>query len=320
MATLPDLSTLGRFPASKRKWALASWCRFPTESAFGGTPRFSDMLAITQKSEELGFDGAWFADHFIVRNDDVQELRGVWEGWTTIAGVAAATQRISLGIFVTCVLFRNPGIIAKSAEMVDEISDGRLILGLGAGWHQPDFDMFGLPFDHRVSRFEDAVNIISPLLRNGHADFQGQYYQANDAYNLPRGPRAAEGGPPILIGTKSPRMMRLTAQFADIWNSDWHHDAEEVVPMLKALDEACESVGRDPKSLVRTARQQSRHAGLSRRASESDHRFTRGDGRKDRHLPRSRPQALCGWSRSRTPTTLEYFARVVELLDKDEGL
>jgi alkanesulfonate monooxygenase SsuD/methylene tetrahydromethanopterin reductase-like flavin-dependent oxidoreductase (luciferase family) len=320
LATIPDLSTLGRFPASKRKMGIGIMVPISDKSAFGGTPRFSDMLAITQKAEELGFDGAWFADHFIVRNDDVQELRGVWEGWTTIAGIAAATQRISLGIFVTCVLFRNPGIIAKSAEMVDEISDGRLILGLGAGWHQPDFDMFGLPFDHRVSRFEDAVNIISPLLRNGYADFQGQYYQANDAYNLPRGPRAGEGGPPILIGTKSPRMMRLTAQFADIWNSDWHHDAEEVVPMLKALDEACESVGRDPKSLVRTAGSNLAMPGY---LGVRPNPITGSPEEMAEKIATFRDLGLKHYVAGLdpcTPATLEYFARVVELLDKDEGL
>lgn len=319
-STLPDLSTLGRFPASKRKMGIGIMVPISDKSAFGGTPRFSDMLAITQKADELGFDTAWFADHFIVRNDDVGELRGVWEGWTTLAGIAAATQRINLGIFVTCVLFRNPGIIAKSAEMVDEISNGRLILGLGAGWHQPDFDMFGLPFDHRVSRFEDAVNIISPLLRNGYADYQGHYYQANDAYNLPRGPRAAEGGPPILIGTKSPRMMRLTAQFADIWNSDWHHDAEEVVPMLAALDEACEAVGRDPKTLVRTAGSNIAMPGylgvrlnpITGSVEEMAEKIATFRDIGLRHY-------VAGLDPC-TPATLEHFARVVELLDKDEGL
>ena len=211
MSTPPPITSLGRFPESNRRMGIGIMVPISDQSAFGGTPRFSDMQAITQKAEELGFDAAWFADHFIVRNDEEQVLRGVWEGWTTVAGIAATTSRIQLGIFVTCVLFRNPGVTAKMAEMVDEISDGRFILGLGAGWHQPDFDMFGMPFDHRVSRFEDGLKIISSLIRTGHADFEGEYYLAHDAYNLPRGPRAAEGGPPILIGTKSPRMMGLTA-------------------------------------------------------------------------------------------------------------
>ena len=321
MATPPPVTSLGRFPASKRKMGIGIMVPISDQSAFGGTPRFSDMLAITQKAEELGFDGAWFADHFIVRNDEVQELRGVWEGWTTIAGIAAATQphlRSASSSPASC--SATPASSPRSAEMVDEISDGRLILGLGAGWHQPDFDMFGLPFDHRVSRFEDAVNIISPLLRNGHADFQGQYYQANDAYNLPRGPRAAEGGPPILIGTKSPRMMRLTAQFADVWNSDWHHDADEVVPMLKALDEACESVGRDPKTLVRTAGSNLAMPGY---LGVRPNPITGSPEEMAEKIATFRDLGLKHYVAGLdpcTPATLEHFARVIELLDKDEGL
>jgi alkanesulfonate monooxygenase SsuD/methylene tetrahydromethanopterin reductase-like flavin-dependent oxidoreductase (luciferase family) len=290
------------------------------QSAFGGTPRFRDMREITQKAEEIGLDAAWFADHFIVRNDEEQVLRGVWEGWTTLAGIAATTSRIQLGIFVTCVLFRNPGVTAKMAEMVDEISNGRFILGLGAGWHQPDFDMFGFPFDHRVSRFEEGLKIISSLIREGHADFEGEYYQAHDAYNLPRGPRAAEGGPPILIGTKSPRMMGLTARYADIWNSDWHHDAEEVVPMLKALDEACEAAGRDPKSLIRTAGSNLAMPGylgvrpnpITGTVEEMAEKIATFRDLGLRHY-------VAGLDPC-TPATLEHFAKVVELLDKDEGV
>jgi alkanesulfonate monooxygenase SsuD/methylene tetrahydromethanopterin reductase-like flavin-dependent oxidoreductase (luciferase family) len=211
-------------------------------------------------------------------------------------------------------------VTAKQAEMIEEISDGRFILGLGAGWHQPDFDMFGFPFDHRVSRFEEGLKIISSLLRTGHADFQGQYYQANDAYNRPQGPRAAEGGPPILIGTKSPRMMGLTARYADIWNSDWHHDAEEVVPMLKALDEACEAAGRDPKTLIRTAGSNLAMPGylgvrpnpITGSVEEMAEKIATFRDLGLRHY-------VAGLDPC-TPATLEHFAKVVELLDKDEGL
>ena len=105
-------------------------------------------------------------DHFIVRNEGAP-IRGVWEGWTTLAGIAAGTSKITLGVFVTCLGWRNPGIVAKMAENLDEISGGRFVLGLGAGWHQPEYDMFGMPFDHRVARFEDAIKIINPFLREG---------------------------------------------------------------------------------------------------------------------------------------------------------
>ncbi len=320
MSTPPPIESLGRFPESKRRMGIGVMVPISDQSAFGGTPRFSDMREITQKAEELGFDAAWFADHFVVRNDEEQVLRGVWEGWTTVAGIAATTSRIQLGIFVTCVLFRNPGVTAKMAEMVDEISNGRFILGLGAGWHQPDFDMFGLPFDKRVSRFEVGLKIISSLIRTGHADFQGEFYEANDAYNLPRGPRADEGGPPILIGTKSPRMMGLTARYADVWNSDWHHDAEEVVPMLKALDEACEKAGRDPKTLVRTAGSNLAMPGY---LGVRPNPITGSIEEMAEKIATFRDLGLRHYVAGLdpcTPATLEHFARVIELLDKDEGL
>jgi alkanesulfonate monooxygenase SsuD/methylene tetrahydromethanopterin reductase-like flavin-dependent oxidoreductase (luciferase family) len=113
--------------------------------------------------------------------------------------------------------------------------------------------MLGLPFDHRASKSEEAIEIISSLLRSGHADYQGRFYQANDAYNLPRGPLAETGGVPILIGTRGPRMLRLTARFADAWNGDWHASAETMKPLLAEVDEACVAVERDPSTMLRTA-------------------------------------------------------------------
>src|SRR5215218_9319100 len=249
--TVPSPAPLGRWPRSTRPMGIGFIMPISDLGAFGPTPRFRDMLEMTRVAEDLGYDGAWFPDHFIVKQEGTP-LRGVWEGWTTLAGIAAATSRITLGVFVTCLGWRNPGIVAKMAENLDEISDGRFILGLGAGWHQPEYDMFGFPFDHRVSRFDDAIRIIVPLLQQGEADYQGEYFQANQTVNLPRGPRAAEGGPPIMIGTKGPRMLRLTAQFADAWNSDWVKVPAELEPMLALVDEACADIGRDPASLVRT--------------------------------------------------------------------
>ena len=115
---------------------------------------------------------------------------------------------------MACTGFRNPAILAKMADTLDEVSDGRVVLGLGAGWHEPEYHAFGIPYDHRVGRFEEALAIIVPLLREGRVDFQGQYYQARDCVLAPRGPRA--GGPPILIGAQRPRMMALAARYADV--------------------------------------------------------------------------------------------------------
>lgn len=223
------------------------------ESAFGGTPRFADLLAIAQNAETLGIDSLWIPDHFVYRYPDDDKVYGVWEAWTLLAAIAARTTKISLCVFVSGLVFRNPGVVAKMAENLDEISQGRFILGLGAGSRPPDFDMLGLPFDHRASKSEEAIEIISSLLRTGHADYQGRFYQANDAYNLPRGPLAETGGVPILIGTRGPRMLRLAARFADAWNGDWHASSETVKPLLADVDEACAAVERDPSTMLRTA-------------------------------------------------------------------
>ena len=162
------------------------------------------------------------------------------------------TKRIEIGPLVSCTSFHNPALLAKKAATVEEISGGRLILGLGAGWMKPEYRAFGFPFDHRVSRFEEAFTIIRTLLREGQIDFDGTYYQARDCELRPRGPRAA--GPPILIGTHSPRMLRLMARYAEQWNG-WIPDrsrVEEVAPLRSLVDEACEEVGRNPATLERT--------------------------------------------------------------------
>jgi alkanesulfonate monooxygenase SsuD/methylene tetrahydromethanopterin reductase-like flavin-dependent oxidoreductase (luciferase family) len=225
---------------------------------------------------------------------------------------------MSLCIFVTGLVFRNPGVVAKSAEMLDEISNGRFILGLGAGSRLPDFDMLGLPFDHRASKSEDAIRIISALLRDGYANEQGRFFQANDAHNLPRGPRASEGGPPILIGTRGPRMLKLTAQYADAWNGDWHRSAETVRPLLDEVDAACIEVGRDPATLIRTAGSNFALPG----AHDPRPNPVTGDieqmaatiaGFRDLGLR----HYIAGIDPC-TPKSLETFARVPEILDRSE--
>ncbi len=222
------------------------------------TPRWSDLMTMTQRAEELGFDSVWLGDHLLARFSEPQNwldghaTTGAWDCWSLLAAIAAVTQRIGLGPLVACTSYHTPALLAKKAATVDEISGGRLILGLGAGWHEPEYRAFGYPFDHRVSRFEEALTIIRTLLREGQIDFEGTYYQARDCELRPRGPRAA--GPPMLIGSTSPRMLRLTAQHADQWNG-WIPDrsrVEEVAPLRAKVDEACAEVGRDPATLERT--------------------------------------------------------------------
>ncbi|HEY7357722.1 MAG TPA: LLM class flavin-dependent oxidoreductase, partial [Ktedonobacterales bacterium] len=181
----------------------------------GQTARFSEIRDTAVAAEQAGFDSLWLADHLIFRFPNRDE-QGCWEVFTFLSALAAVTSRVQLGPLVACTAFRNPALIAKMADSIDEISNGRFILGLGAGWHEPEYRAFGYPFDHRVARFEEALTIITSLLRTGHVDFEGTYTSARDCELRPRGPRAE--GPPILIGTTGKRMLELTARHADQWN------------------------------------------------------------------------------------------------------
>ena len=162
------------------------------ESTRGRVPPWTEVLERAQAAEAVGFDSLWVPDHLILRFPDT-ETEGVWEGWSILAALAAVTGRVELGQLVTCTAFRNPALLAKMADTVDEISGGRLTLALGAGWHEPEFQAFGYPFERRVSRFEEAVTIIHGLLKQGQIDFEGTYYQARDCELRPRGPRPSQG-------------------------------------------------------------------------------------------------------------------------------
>ncbi len=169
-----------------------------------------------------------------------------------LSALTEATHDVEVGTLVLCNQFRNPALLAKMASTLDEVSDGRFILGIGAGWNEPEFDAFGIPFDHRVGRLEEALQIVTPLLKTGHVDFAGKYYQARDCEITPRGPRVS--GPPVLVAGSGPRMLRLTAQYADMWNPTGYLTAPRsfVEPHAK-LCAACTEVGRDPTTLGLTA-------------------------------------------------------------------
>jgi len=207
---------------------------------------------MARTAEQVGFDSLWVGDHLLYR-DDEPPPRGPWEAWSVLAALAAVTERIQLGPLVASASFHNPAMLAKKAATVDEISGGRLILGLGAGWNETEYRAFGFPFDHRVDRFEEALTIITGLLRDGAVDFAGRYHQARDCLLLPRGPRPQ--GPPIMIGTTGPRMLRLAAAHADGWNAwfSWYGNTPEGAAALREkVDQACAAVGRDPATLDRT--------------------------------------------------------------------
>src|SRR5688500_11103907 len=157
-----------------------------------------ELRAFAQRVEAIGFDSLWVPDHLLWREEgEAGRTIGVWEGWSILAALAAVTERIELGTLVLCTAFRNPALLAKMADTVDEISGGRLILGVGAGYHEPEFRAFGYSFERRIDRFAEALQIIHPLLRTGSVDFRGRWYTAEECELRPRGPRP--NGPPLMI-------------------------------------------------------------------------------------------------------------------------
>ncbi|HUG08574.1 MAG TPA: LLM class flavin-dependent oxidoreductase [Acidimicrobiia bacterium] len=231
--------------------------------------RWPELRDVALAAEECGFDSVWVGDHLLYRNpDDV--TRGPWEAWSLLAALAEATERVELGPLVAATSFHNPAMIAKKAATVDEISGGRLILGLGAGWNRVEFDGFGFPYDNRVSRFEEAFTIIRTLVREGAIDFEGTYYTTRDLELLP----PSRSDMDILVGSNGPRMLRITMPEADMWNT-WHVDygnrAPGLTPLLERVDRVCREVGRDPSDVERTAAvyvQLSRGIGRSAGSSE----------------------------------------------------
>jgi alkanesulfonate monooxygenase SsuD/methylene tetrahydromethanopterin reductase-like flavin-dependent oxidoreductase (luciferase family) len=177
-----------------------------------------DYLDLARRAEWVGLDSIWVGDHLIYDLPD-GSTRGPYEAWTTLAAIAAATDRVEIGPLVAATSFHAPAMLAKQAATVDSISQGRLIVGLGAGWNRREYDAFGFPYNRRVSRFEEALAIIVPLLREGRTTFHGQFYDVDDCVLDPRPVR--EGGPPIMLGSTSPRMLSIGLPVADSWNVWW---------------------------------------------------------------------------------------------------
>lgn len=213
----------------------------------GAMVRWSDIADIARTAEAVGFDSLWLGDHLLYRFPDMGSF-GIWEAWSVLCGLAATTERVELGTIVMVTPWRAPALLAKMATTVDEISGGRLILGLGAGSFEPEFPAFGFhTWGDRVSRFEEELGIIRTLLRDGRIDHEGRYHTLRDCELRPLGPRPQ--GPPIMVGAVGPRMLRLTATHADQWNIPWKHTLEEVTAQIERGKEACRAVGRDPATL-----------------------------------------------------------------------
>jgi alkanesulfonate monooxygenase SsuD/methylene tetrahydromethanopterin reductase-like flavin-dependent oxidoreductase (luciferase family) len=215
--------------------------------------RWPEVRDMARAAEDVGLDSLWVGDHLIFRYAD-HPARGPWEAWSILAALAAATSRVELGPLVASTSFHAPAMIAKKAATIDEISGGRIILGLGAGWNKAEYDAYGFPYDSRVSRFEEAFTIIRTLLREGHIDFVGRFYEARDCELVPGGPRP--GGPPLMVGSIGERMLSITAPHVDAWNAwyDWFGNTPDGIrPLNDAVDAAARSAQRDPKEISRTA-------------------------------------------------------------------
>jgi alkanesulfonate monooxygenase SsuD/methylene tetrahydromethanopterin reductase-like flavin-dependent oxidoreductase (luciferase family) len=202
-----------------------------------------EYLDLARRAESAGYDSIWVGDHLVYDLPD-GSTRGPYEAWTTLAAIAAATERVEIGPLVASTGFHAPAMLAKQAATVDAISQGRLILGLGAGWNRGEFDAFGFPYDRRVSRFEEALAIIAPLLREGRTTFHGQFYDVDDCVLDPRPVR--EGGPPIMLGSNSPRMLSIGLPVVDSWNVWWsiYDNSVEKFAQVKAEVDAVIPEGR----------------------------------------------------------------------------
>ena len=214
--------------------------------------RWAELREMVLLAERIGLDSIWVGDHLLYR-DDGKPARGPWEVWSILAALAAVTERVEIGPLVASTSFHNPAMLAKKAATIDEISGGRLILGLGAGWNRPDYDAYGFPYDHRVSRFEEAFTIIRELLATGRSDFHGTYYALDRGELLPRGPRPA--GPPLLIGSTGERMLAITLPYVAAWNAwgpSFGNSLEAYLPLREQVDDACLKADRAPADVERT--------------------------------------------------------------------
>jgi alkanesulfonate monooxygenase SsuD/methylene tetrahydromethanopterin reductase-like flavin-dependent oxidoreductase (luciferase family) len=206
---------------------------------------------MARAAEEAGFDSVWLGDHLLYRDDGRPE-RGPWDAWTMLAGLAAATERVRLGPLVACLGFHAPGLLARMAASVQEISGGRLVLGVGAGWNRAEFDAFGLPFDHRVDRFEEAFAIVHGLLAGGRVTLRGRFWQVEDAVLLP----TPERSPTLMLGSTGARMLEIAISRIDAWNT-WYdligNSAEGFARESAKVTAAAERAGRDPREILRSA-------------------------------------------------------------------
>jgi alkanesulfonate monooxygenase SsuD/methylene tetrahydromethanopterin reductase-like flavin-dependent oxidoreductase (luciferase family) len=206
---------------------------------------------MARAAEEVGFDSVWVGDHLLYRADGRPE-RGPWDAWTLLAGLAVVTERVAIGPLVACTAFHRPGVLARTAAAVDELSGGRLVVGLGAGWNETEFTAFGIPFDDRLVRFTEALEIIRRLLAGERVTYIGTYEAVNDAVLLPPPSRP----PPLMIGATRTQTLEVAIPYVDAWNTwyDWYGNTPDgFAAANRRVDEIARRAGRDPRAILRSA-------------------------------------------------------------------
>jgi probable F420-dependent oxidoreductase len=245
------------------------------------------LKAMARAAEDIGLDSIWIGDHLMYRYDDGRPPRGPFEAWSTMAALAAVTERVQIGPLVASLGFHNPAMIAKKAATIDRISNGRFILGVGSGWNEAEYRGYGFPYDHRASRFGEALAIIRELFATGESTYHGEYHDTEGAMLFPK--PAQPGGPPLMLGSFGRRMLEIALPHVQMWNA-WNHDygntRDGLADLLARIDAACEAVGRDPATLVRTVCPLVRMPGGTGRSTLFD------DDEGDRPLDGSDPAAL----------------------------
>jgi alkanesulfonate monooxygenase SsuD/methylene tetrahydromethanopterin reductase-like flavin-dependent oxidoreductase (luciferase family) len=213
--------------------------------------RWPEVAAIARAAEESGFESIWVGDHLLYRGGGRPE-RGPWDAWTQLAALAVLTTRVRLGPLVAATAFHAPGVIARMAASIDDVSGGRFILGLGAGWNETEFRAFGFPFDHTVSRFAESFEIIRGLLAGEHVTFNGEFHSVDDAVLLPSPRRTV----PIMLGSNGARMLGIALPHVAAWNTwftSYGNTVEGFANLRGDVDAACVKAGRDPADLTHSA-------------------------------------------------------------------
>ena len=213
--------------------------------------RWPEYVAMARAADAVGLDSLWMGDHLLYRADEEGPERGPFDAWTILAGLAAVTSRVRLGPLVACTAFLAPGILARKAATVGAIAGGRLTLGLGAGWNRPEFDAFGLPWDHRAARFEESFEIVRRLLAGERLTFDGTYHRTRDAVVLPR----PEPPPRLMVGSLGDRVLTATLPWVDAWNAwgPWCGNTPEGFAEVNArITDLAVGVGRYPDTIDRS--------------------------------------------------------------------